>query len=134
MNESTRLQLQRVRRALMHLHKTILDAERTAYERIHGRVGGGELVQLLIHDPWFGWFRPISEILVRIDEMLEGGESFEEGDAQALLRELRSLLKPTEEGEEFPVRYHELLQRDPAVILVHAEVARLLQSSVPGQS
>ena len=124
---ATRSHLQRVRRTLLGLHKTILEVERAGYERVHGRVAPGELLQLLMHDPWFGWFRPVSEIVVRIDEMLEAGNAATETDAQALMRELRSLLQPSEEGEEFAVRYHELLQQDPATILAHAEVARLLQ-------
>lgn len=128
LSEGTRVRLQTLRRALLNLHKTILEVERAGYERVHGRVGPNELLQLLMRDPWFGWFRPISEIIAQIDEMLDSTDPpARQHDAESLLREMRSLLRPSEEGEEFGVRYHQALQQDPDTILAHAEVARLLQ-------
>src|SRR5437762_188097 len=67
-----RLQLEAVRRPLLRLHKALLDAERMAYEKEHGRIqGGGALLQLVIADPWFAWLRPMSGLIVMIDEYLE---------------------------------------------------------------
>jgi hypothetical protein len=129
------------RRALLQLHKSILEYERAAYERSNGRVESPHaMLQLVMHDPWFGWFRPLSEILVRIDEILDVGTTPadraaaeagtvlapDDADANALLRELRSLLLPAEQGEEFAVKYHAMLQQDPEVILAHAKMAQLL--------
>lgn len=136
----TREKLNQVRRQLLHLHKAILDAERASYERTHGRIESPHAVlQLVMHDPWFGWFRPLSEILVRIDELLEAGrgtssipglsapeEPATEAAAQALLRELRSLLVPAEQGEEFSTKYHAVLQAAPEIILAHAQMSQLL--------
>lgn len=124
---STRMLLHQIRRALLLLHKAILETERNGYERVHGRVAPGELLQLVMHDLWFGWFRPISEIVVQLDDMLDSEEMVPEQDAQAMLREIRSLIQPSEEGEEFAVKYFHTLQQDPATILAHAEVSRLLQ-------
>ena len=42
----------------------------------------------------------------------------------------RLLLKPTEEGAEFGKRYWTAMQRDPDVVLAHAEAKRLVQKSV----
>src|SRR5690606_39910850 len=55
-----------------------------------------------------------------------------EGDVRSLIHQARSLLEPTERqpeqgGSPFGSRYFEALQREPAVVLAHAEVARLLQ-------
>lgn len=116
-----------VRRALMQLHKAILDVERNAYEREHGRVAPGELLQLLMHDSWFGWFRPVSELVVQLDELLDSEEPCTEKEAQDLLREIRSLLRPAEAGEEFGTRYHEAMQQDPGIILAHSEISKLLK-------
>jgi hypothetical protein len=124
---ATRERISAVRRALMQVHKAILDEERRDYERDYGRVAPGELLQLLMNDSRFGWFRPVSELIVQLDELLDSEEPRSEEDAQQLLREIRSLLRPTETGEEFGTRYHQAMQQDPAIILAHGEIAKLLK-------
>ena len=102
LSELTRGRLKDVRRALLRLHKTLLDAERVSYERGRGSVGGsGEFLQLVINDPWFAWLRPLSEIVVRIDELLEPAEPASEGEAQAVLRQSQELVRPAGGGGEF---------------------------------
>ena len=59
-----------LRRALLRLHKTLLDWERAGYERIHGRQSSNDLLNALLNDPQFAWLRPISQLIVRIDELL----------------------------------------------------------------
>ncbi len=125
--EANRQHLVALRRVLLDLHGAILQVERGAYEREHGRVGAHELLRLLTEHQFFGWFRPLSEMVVQIDELLDSGEPVTLRRSADLLREVRSLLNPVEEGEEFGTRYREILQQDPAVILSHAEVAKLLR-------
>ena len=60
-----------LRKALLHLHKTLLDWERAAYERIHGRASASELLKAIVEDPQFGWLRPISELIVQIDQTVD---------------------------------------------------------------
>jgi hypothetical protein len=51
---ATRGRLGDVRRALLRLHKVLLEEERASYERGRGSVGGsGEFLQLVLNDPWF---------------------------------------------------------------------------------
>ena len=127
LSELTRGRLKDVRLALLRLHKTLLDAERASYERGRGSVGGsGEFLQLVINDPWFAWLRPLSEIVVRIDELLEAAEPPSEGEAQAVLRESHELVRPAGGGGEFGRRYREALQQSPDVVLAHGELSRLL--------
>lgn len=127
LSEETRERLDTIRHKLLSLHKSILDAERASYERAHGRVENPHaLLQLVMRDPWFGWFRPLSEMVVQIDEMLESKEPVPESAAEDLMRELRSLLNPVEEGEEFGVKYHKVLQEDPGIIMAHVEMSKLL--------
>lgn len=124
----TRDRLRSIRQTLLALHKSILDVERKSYERVKGRVGSPhEMLQLVMRDPWFGWFKPLSEIVVQIDELLDSTDPVTEEQAEELLRELRSLLNPVEQGEEFGVKYHGILQEDPGIILAHAEITRLLK-------
>jgi hypothetical protein len=120
--------LRAVRHALLELHKVLLEAERVRYERVQGRIRGpGEFLQLVLHDSWFAWLRPLSALVVQIDELLDAKEPATAAAIEALLEQGRALLKPTEEGEEFGRQYHEALQAVPDVVLAHREVMRLLR-------
>jgi hypothetical protein len=131
LTESTRQRLRDLRNKLLHLHKALLDDERTAYERVHGRVtSSGELFQLVIAHEWFAWLHPLSELVVQIDEMLEAYELATTSDAQALIERARMLLTPSETGNTFGQKYYDTLQREPAVVMAHAEVKRLLKTDV----
>jgi hypothetical protein len=71
MNDADRQFLFDLRKSLLHLHKILLDWERSAYERIHGRVSSSELLKAIVEDPQFAWLRPISSLIVRIDETVD---------------------------------------------------------------
>ena len=62
--------LREIREALLRLHRTLLDWERRGYERVHGRLSANEFLQVVLHDSEFAWLRPLSESVVRIDELL----------------------------------------------------------------
>jgi len=50
----TDTQLSQLSRALLHLHKALLDGERLSYERVHGRIASnGAFLQLVLEDAWF---------------------------------------------------------------------------------
>jgi hypothetical protein len=120
--------LRAVRHALLELHKVLLEAERVRYERVQGGIRGpGEFLQLVLHDSWFAWLRPLSALVVQIDELFDAKEPATAAAIEALLEQGRTLLKPTEEGEEFGRQYHEALQAVPDVVLAHREVMRLLK-------
>jgi hypothetical protein len=126
-SDVTRTRLAEARRALLRLHKTLLDAERASYERGRGSVGGGgEFLQLVINDPWFAWLRPVSELVVHMDELLESAAEATEGEALAALGQAASLVRPSDGGGEFGRRYREALQASPDAVLAHAELSKLL--------
>lgn len=118
--------LRDVRRALLRLHKVLLDTERAAYEQVYGRVSSGELLQLVINHEQFAWLHLVSELIVRIDEMLDADEPTTADDVDSLLAQARALLKPSEAGNEFERRYYAALQRNPDAVLAHREVTRVL--------
>ena len=62
--------LTEVRRTLLELHKALIEKERAEYEKSHGPVSAGEMLQLLIRDDQFSWLHPISELIVRVDELI----------------------------------------------------------------
>ena len=120
-----------LRRGLLGLHKALIIAEQLTYERIYGRVEStGQLLHLVMNDPWFAWLHPFSNLVVRIDEMLEMENEASIAEAHALLQEARSLLRPSEEGDGFRRSYYEALQRMPDVVLAHAQVKKLM-TNVP---
>lgn len=126
-SESTLQRLNHLRKPLLHLHKTLLDLEREAYERAHGRVDNSYAVlQLVMHDPWFAWLRSLSELMVQIDEMLDAKEPVKESDAVALIDQARVLLTPSETGSGFQKKYFSSLQESPDVVLAHAEAVKHL--------
>jgi hypothetical protein len=119
-------------RALLRLHKALLDDERVAYERLHGRIpSNGAFLQLVLNDAWFAWLRPLSQLMVKLDEFSEEKELSTHEEVPALLSSVRTLLTPTEEGEGFGRPYHDALQRSPDVVLAHATVKALLTQSIP---
>ncbi|MDQ3687923.1 MAG: hypothetical protein M3430_20285 [Acidobacteriota bacterium] len=118
--------LRGLRRALLHLHKTLLDDERARFERVRGRIeSSGAFLQLVLHDEWFAWLRPLSGLVVQIDELLDAEEATK-GEAEALITQAHSLLKPEEGGEGLGDKYRAALQRTPEVVLAHAEASKLL--------
>jgi hypothetical protein len=119
-----------LRRALLELHKALIEAERMTYERIHGRVDStGQLLQLVLHDGWFTWLHPLSQLVVRIDEMLDDKEQDTIVDMDLLLAEIKILLRPSEQGDGFARSYYEALQRAPDVVLAHSQVKQLLTAA-----
>ena len=123
----TRTRLADVRRALLRLHKTLLEVERASYERGRGSVGGsGEFLHLVINDPWFAWLRPVSELVVQMDELLDLAQEATEGEALATLGQAASLVRPSDGGGEFGRRYREALQVSPDAVLAHAALSKLL--------
>lgn len=118
-------------RALLRLHKALLDDERVSYERVHGRIASnGEFLQLVLGDAWFAWLRPLSQLMVRLDELMEEGEESARTEIIDLLTSARTLLTPTEEGDGFGRQYHDALQRGPDVVLAHAAATALLRQSL----
>lgn len=127
MSDPRRQTLLDIRRGLLGLHKALIVAEQVTYERINGRVGStGKLLQLVLNDPWFTWLHPLSQMVVRIDELLEDGADLTDVEVAYFLTEVRALIRPSEEGDGFERSYYEALQREPDVIFAHVEVKKLL--------
>jgi len=126
--------LQDVRNALLHLHKVLVDSERVTYEKVVGAIPSpNRFLQLLIDDPWFAWLQPLSQLIVAMDEAQDAKEPATDADAQALIRQTRLLLVASEEGQGFSRHYFDALQRDPDVVLAHADVAKLLSDQKPAR-
>jgi hypothetical protein len=125
--ESEQQRLTELRNGLLALHKTLLDSERAVYERDIARItSSGELLNLVINDPWFAWLHALSEFVVLIDERLDSEEPPQEAEAKRLIAQAWELLTPNENGRGFAQRYFEALQRDPDVVLAHGRMRKIL--------
>lgn len=131
-NGSSRQSVQRLtdlRNGLLGLHKTLLDSERATYERDIARItSSGELLRLVMYDPWFAWLHELSELVVWIDETLDGEEPPDGLEAERLIAQARDLVAPREDGKGFAKRYFDALQRDPDVVMAHAQMRKVFSS------
>ena len=124
--DGIRQPLQEHRDALLRLHKVLIESERVGYEKTVGTIQSpNHFFQLLTNDPWFAWLSPVSQLIVAMDEALDAKEPLTSATVDALTNHSSLLLVPSEEGEGFGRHYFDALQRDPDVVLEHAEVTKL---------
>ena len=121
------------RPALLALHRALVEGERRDYEKAHGRMHGGDFLQLLIHDPAFAWLAPLTRLIARLDELEDAGaapeaEGAQPEDAHNALAAIRELLSLRPEGSEFQRRYAERIDRDPDLAVAHGIVLAELRS------
>lgn len=122
-----RQRLKQARQALLRLHKALLDSERRSYEEFYMPIRTrGEFFQLVIEHEWFSWLRPMSQLIVQIDEALSAKEPVTLNEVNQLLEATQQLVQPSEAGTASQKRYYQAIQRDPEIALIHAETTRLL--------
>jgi hypothetical protein len=128
-SDRAREKLVEVRQTLLVLHKALLDSERTSYEIVHGPIASpAAFLQLLINDSWFAWLRPITALVVEIDETLAAKKPpATSRDFERLVNDTRALLSPSRDADGFWQRYSGVMQRDPGVSIVHEEIEKKLR-------
>jgi hypothetical protein len=115
---------------LRSLHKALLQAARAAYEAEHGPVGGAmQLLHLVVHDPAFGWLRPLSELMADLDAILDLAEPLTDEEAGAVRGEVEHILSPS--GGELAGRAVALVEKDPEIAIPYARVRQLLIALPP---
>ncbi len=72
--------------------------------------------------------RPVSQLIVVMDETLDAKEPLTAIAVDALVTQAKTMLVASEGGEEFSRHYDEALQRDPDVVFAHAAVAKLFKA------
>jgi hypothetical protein len=128
MNIDNRKTLGDLARALRGLHQTLVQVVRREYEREWGAVAPGQLLQLLTRHPDFDWLHVLSEMMVEIDAMLDR-EQLASEDVRTIREAVAKMLAPGESVTSgFPQRYLAALQADPAVVIAHTEVRRILDA------
>jgi hypothetical protein len=109
-------------RALLGLHKAVLAAERANLERVHGGLSNAAFLQLVSDPVRYGWLKPLSGLILAFEE-----DEDERATPAELRERTKALLVPPQEQTPFGRRYLSLMQREPALVVAHGEVARLLR-------
>ena len=133
MTDSDRALLVELRRLLLELHKTLIDWQRTDYERVRGRLQTSQLLNVMFNDPEFAWLRSMSGLIVRIDEALEVKPPKEPIESGPLAAAARDLIAP-EAGSAYAQRYHAALQELPEAVLAHRDLVVLLKLQRPASN
>jgi hypothetical protein len=114
MGEATEL-----RRALLELHRVLLESQRRQAERIGGRMSSSELLQAAAEDLRFSWLKELSGLIGDLDQARADND---EAGMHAAVTRARALLDPPDPDSAFGARYLRALQDDPAAGLGHRDV------------
>ena len=110
-----RAALRETSRLLIPLHRALIEAAKSDYGF---PVRPSELFRLLTDDPFFAWLRPMTTLIVDIDEMAR--TDFEPENAFAIGDRLAALF----DAPEFAAQYVPILQRDTDVAIGHAAIRK----------
>jgi hypothetical protein len=121
-----------LRLPLLTLHKEVLATERRNVERVHGALSGAQFLQIVSDPLRYGWLQPFSELILALEDTIEvtDDDEAEIATPEELLDRARDLLLPPKEATPFGRRYLSLMQQEPALVLAHSALAKLLR--VPG--
>ncbi|HEU4521449.1 MAG TPA: hypothetical protein VFT12_05565 [Thermoanaerobaculia bacterium] len=109
-------------RALIPLHRALIEATKSDYAFAYEPVDQPtQLFRLVSDHPFFAWLRPITTLIVEIDELAQ--RDFELAEAAAMGRRIEQLFGGPPDAE-FAQRYIPILQRDVDVAIGHAEVRK----------
>ena len=114
--------LREVSKNLLPLHRALIEAAKEDYAfAVRPIDKPAELLRLLTDDPFFAWLKPVTSLIVDIDEMAR--MDFEASDVAALADRLDALFGP-KAGEEFARSYVPMLQRSVDIAMSHAAVRK----------
>jgi len=124
--------LRQFRPLLLKAHKILMDAEKDRYEASHGPIANkGDYLRLVLSDEQFSWLRPISQLIVQIDEVLMAKQPQPLERAPELLNQARHLLYDTEIGQAFQARTQVVAQRDPEMAAMAQRMDELMHHDDP---
>jgi hypothetical protein len=114
--------LREVSKNLLPLHRALIEAAKEDYAfAVRPIDKPAELLQLLTDDPFFAWLKPVTSLIVDIDEMAR--TDFEASDITALADRLDRHFGP-KAAEDFTRYYIPILQRSVDVAMSHAAVRK----------
>jgi hypothetical protein len=121
-----RAALRELSKALIPLHRRLIDATKEDYAFAFAPVASAsQLLQLVTSDPFFEWLKPITALIVEIDEMAR--TDFEPAAAAQVAERVERLFAANADAT-FAERYLPLLQRDVEVAIAHAALRQTLMA------
>jgi hypothetical protein len=126
LQDTTRTRLDEVSRALLKLHKSLLDDERIIYEAEHGTVlSPNEMFRLALGHPQFTWLGKMLSLIAQLDEAASVRRPATETKAQELLTEVRVMLRLEHEDQIFVERLQLALARSTDATEKHNEALQM---------
>jgi len=127
LNDATRANLKDLSKAMLRLHKTLLDAAKIEYETKNGRIANvNQYFQLVIDDPHFAWLRKISSLIALIDEAVSVRRPATEAEAQGLFNEAKLLLNFQDSDADFNDKFQTALQTNADAVLNYNDSIRFV--------
>jgi hypothetical protein len=112
--------------SLREVHRALVGAARTEYEKESGPAGGpGQMLKLLTEHPSFAWLHTMSELIVDLDSLL-AQELIPAGTVTAVRKEIDHLTQASD--SPFWLKYGPLLQSEPPVVMAHGHLRRALNA------
>lgn len=116
-----------LRNALLEVHQAVVECERRAYEKEHGRQSAADFLQVIAYDAGYRWLSPLSRLIGALDEGMEQADGDLElvrtvaGAARSLLR------RDPDPAVAFSQRYAPLIDASPDVALAHGRTQSVLR-------
>jgi hypothetical protein len=116
-----RAALRDVSKVLLPLHRALIDAAKDDYAFGIAPVKPSQLLQLLNDDSFFAWLKPLTSLIVDIDEMAR--IDFEAADVTAIADRVDRLFGAKAEAA-FAAQYIPMLQRSVDIAVGHAALRK----------
>jgi len=127
LTDETRANLKDLSKAMLRLHKTLLDAAKADYEAKNGAIQSvNQYFQLVIDDAHFAWLRKISALVALIDEAVSVRRPATETEAKGLFNEANLLLKFQDSDESFNEKFQNALQNNQDAVLGYNDALKYL--------
>lgn len=127
LTDETRANLKDLSKAMLRLHKTLLDAAKLDYESINGAITNvNQYFQLVIDDPHFAWLRKISSLIALIDEAVSVRRPATETEAKGLENEAKLLLNFQDADAAFNDKFQTALQNNQDAVLGYNDALKYL--------
>jgi len=116
-----RAALREVSKLLLPLHRALIDGAKEDYAFAVAPVTPAKLLQLLNDDPFFAWLKPVTSLIVDVDEMAR--TDFEAADVVSIADRVDRLFGADAESA-FSSHYVPMLQRNADIAIVRAALRK----------
>ncbi len=116
-----RSSLREISKLLLPLHRALIEAAKEDYAFAVEPVKPAQLLQLLTDDSFFAWLKPVTSLIVDIDEMAR--TDFEAADVAGIAGRIERLFGANAE-KAFSAQYIPMLQRNVDIAIGHAALRK----------